>query len=89
MTMAPAAPIFGAHSFDTEEPADIRQKSTVEKSNCSRSWHFRMSSPNDTSRPSERREAMACTSSAGKPRSARMFSISRPTLPVAPTTATL
>src|SRR5215210_5235906 len=36
-----------------------------------------------------RREASATTSSAGNPRSARMLSISRPTLPVAPTTATL
>src|SRR6187402_285976 len=35
------------------------------------------------------REASATTSSAGKPRSSRMLSISRPTLPVAPTTATL
>ena len=35
------------------------------------------------------REASATTSSAGKRRSARMLSISRPTLPVAPTTATL
>ena len=37
----------------------------------------------------ERREATAKTSSAGNSRSARMFSISRPTLPVAPMTATL
>ena len=35
------------------------------------------------------REASATTSSAGNRRSARMLSISRPTLPVAPTTATL
>src|SRR5262245_53287920 len=35
------------------------------------------------------REASATTSSAGNARSARMVSISRPTLPVAPTTATL
>ena len=36
-----------------------------------------------------RRDAMATTSSAGKLRSARMLSSSCPTLPVAPTTATL
>src|ERR1700680_4408048 len=47
------------------------------------------SSPNDTSRPTEREEARATTSSAGKWRSARVVRISRPTLPVAPTTATL
>ena len=32
ITTAPAAPIFGDHSFDTEPPADIRQMSTSEKS---------------------------------------------------------
>ena len=39
--------------------------------------------------PMERFEASATTSSTGNWRSARMSSISRPTLPVAPTTATL
>src|ERR1700704_5132305 len=47
------------------------------------------SSPNDTSRPIEPDEARATTSSTGKLRSARVLRISRPTLPVAPTTATL
>ena len=42
-----------------------------------------------TSVPADRSDASAITSSAGNSRSARMFSISRPTLPVAPTTATL
>ncbi len=32
ITTAPAAPIFGDHSFDTAPPADIRQISTSEKS---------------------------------------------------------
>ena len=36
-----------------------------------------------------RRDASATTSSAGNLRSSRMLSISRPTLPVAPTSATL
>ena len=36
----------------------------------------------------KREEASAMTSEAGNLRSARMLSISRPTLPVAPTTAT-
>ena len=87
--MQPVAPIFGDHSLDTEEPADIRQKSTFEKSNCSRSWHFSVLSPNDTSTPIDLREAMAWISSTGNWRSSRIDSISRPTLPVAPTTATL
>ena len=38
--------------------------------------------------PVERDDATAATSSSGNCRSARMFSISRPTFPVAPTTAT-
>src|SRR5262249_46655516 len=49
----------------------------------------RVRSPKDTSTPTLLREARGTTSSAGKARSARMPSISRPTLPVAPTTATL
>jgi hypothetical protein len=32
MTTAPAAAILGDHSFDTAEPADIRQMSTSAKS---------------------------------------------------------
>jgi hypothetical protein len=88
MTTAPAAAIFGDHSFDTAEPADIRQMSTSEKSWCSSVFTLSTLSPKLTSVPRLRREASATTSSAGKARSARMFSISRPTLPVAPTTAT-
>ena len=65
MTTQPLAPICGAHSLETAEPADIRQKSALEKSNCSRSWHLSVLSPNETSMPTERREAMAKTSSAG------------------------
>jgi hypothetical protein len=83
------APIFGLHAFDTDEPADIRQMSTFEKSNFSRSWHLSVWSPKETSVPSERRDAIANTSSAGKLRSESTFIISRPTFPVAPTTATL
>ena len=89
ITTAPWAAIFGDHSFDTVPPADIRQMSTSEKSVCSSALHFSISSPNETSVPWLLREATAITSSAGKRRSSRMSSMSRPTLPVAPTTATL
>jgi len=89
MTMQPWTPIRGAHSLETPEPADIRQKSTPRKSNVSRSRHLSVFSPKETSVPIERREASANTSSAGKRRSLSTFIISRPTLPVAPTTATL
>jgi hypothetical protein len=45
-------------------------------------------SPKSISVPCERDEASAAISSIGNSRSARMLSISRPTLPVAPTTTT-
>ncbi len=89
MTTQPLAAIFGDHSLDTLPPADIRQKSTLEKSKFSRSLHLSVASPNETSTPTDRREASACTSSTGNWRSLRIDSISRPTLPVAPTMATL
>ena len=89
MTTQPLAAILGDHSLDTAPPADIRQKSTLEKSKVARSLHLSVASPNETSTPLDRREASACTSLAGNRRSLRIDSISRPTLPVAPTTATL
>ena len=58
MTRGPRAPIFGDHSLETAEPADIRQKSMPRKSNCSRSWHLSVLSPKETSTPIERREAI-------------------------------
>src|ERR1043165_2225323 len=48
-----------------------------------------MPSPNETSVPTERVDASATTSLKGNWRWTRTLSISRPTLPVAPTTATL
>ena len=48
-----------------------------------------MASPNEISVPTELVEASATTSLAGNWRSERTVSITRPTLPVAPTTATL
>ena len=87
MTTQPLAAIFGDHSLDTAPPADIRQKSMPEKSKVARSLHLSVASPNDTSTPTDRREASACTSRTGNWRSLKIDSISRPTLPVAPTTA--
>ena len=88
ITTAPARPIFSDQALDTSPPADISTMSTVEKSNCSMSWHLSTRSPNSSSTLSERREATTCISSTGNFSSSRMTSISRPTLPVAPTTAT-
>src|SRR5207302_8652201 len=90
MTIAPALAARGANSPDTLAPGDDSTMSVPLKSNASSAWTCSTSSsPNDTSRPSEAEEASATTSSAGKLRSAKVASISRPTLPVAPTTATL
>jgi hypothetical protein len=88
MTIAPAAPIFSPQAFEIAPPALISTMSTVEKSNCSRSSHLRVWLPNETSTPMDLREAMACILSTGNFTSSRMLNISRPTLPVAPTTAT-
>ena len=88
MTMGPAAPIFSAQVLENEPDTLISTTSTVEKSNCSTSSHLMIFSPKDTSTPMDLRLAMACILSTGKFTSSRMFSISRPTLPVAPTTAT-
>src|SRR5260221_5960547 len=90
MTMAPALTARGACTADTLAPGENKAMSTPLKSNLSRSCTLRTSSsPNDTSPPAERSEATAQTSDTGNARSARMLSISWPTTPVAPTTATL
>ena len=57
---------MGDHSLDTAPPADIRQKSTLEKSKVARSLHLSVASPNETSTPTDRREASACTSLSGE-----------------------
>ncbi len=88
MTMGPAAPIFSPQAFEIDPPALISTMSTVEKSKVSRSSHLRIWLPNETSTPMDLREAMACIFSTGNFTSSRMLNISRPTLPVAPTTAT-
>src|SRR5688572_18122423 len=89
MTTQPCAPILGDHSLEILPPADMRQISVSEKSKVSSALTLSVLSPKDTSVPCDRRDASATTSLTGKPRSSSIVSISRPTLPVAPTTATL
>ncbi len=80
----------GAWTAETAAPGLNRAMSQPWKSKLSSGLTFSTRvSPNETSAPADRPEATAATSSAGKRRSARVFSISRPTAPVAPTTATL
>ena len=40
MTTQPLAAILGDHSLETLPPADIRQKSTLEKSKVAKSLHL-------------------------------------------------
>ena len=88
ITIGPSLPIFSDQARDTSPPADIRTMSTWEKSKLSMSWHLMVLSPQATSIPLDFREATACISETGNSSSSRMVSISRPTLPVAPTIAT-
>ncbi len=89
-TTAPAAAALGENCDDTEAPGDDSTMSVPVKLNSAKSWTLRiLFSPKEISRPTEREEASATTSSAGKLRSAMIARSSRPTLPVAPMTATL
>ena len=90
ITTQPAAAARGACTAETAAPGENRPMSVPRKSNFSRFWTLSVRfSPKDTSCPAERPEASATTSLTGKSRSASVFRISRPTAPVAPTTATL
>ena len=88
ITTAPARPILSLQARETSPPALISTMSTVEKSKPSMSSHFTLVSPKSIGRPMDLREASACSLSTGNFSSSRMTSISRPTLPVAPTIAT-
>ena len=90
MTMQSAAAARGAWMSETLAPGENSAMSVPRKSKVSRSCTFSvLSSPKLISRPTELREASATTSSTGNFRSARIESISEPTAPVPPTTATL
>ena len=91
ITMQPAAAARGACTAETEAPGENRPMSQPRKSKVSRFCTFSTCfSPNETSWPGRAagRDARP-PRRPGNFRSARVFSISRPTAPVAPTTATL
>ena len=89
-TTQPALAARGLCSAETLAPGDDRAMSQPAKSKSARLRTFSVvSSPSETSMPTDRSEASATTSSAGKLRSGKIFRTSRPTLPVAPMTATL
>lgn len=84
-TTAPASANFGAHSPEVDPPA--------EKIATSKPWIVSSVSgctvrPPSSTLPAERAEANGTISRAGKPRSLSSCSMTVPTCPVAPTTAT-
>ena len=90
MTVAPASANTGAHSREVEPPAENRAMSTS-ATDSGVTWvrsSTVISSPrNSRVVPAERGDAKKRTLSAGKLRSSRIDRITRPTWPVAPTTA--
>ena len=90
ITTAPVLAARGVYSAEILAPGEESTMSVPRKSKSARlRTSSSSSSPKDTLRPTERSEASATTSSAGKARSAIVLRISRPTAPVAPTTANL
>ena len=90
ITVQPAPAARGAWMAETAAPGLNNPRSQPWKSNASSDWTLSTSfSPNETSWPTERPDARAATRPTGNLRSARVLSSSRPTAPVAPTTATL
>ena len=88
ITMQPAAAARGAWIADTAAPGENSAMSQPWKSKVSRLRTLRtILSPNEISCPVERGEARATISSTGNSRSDSVLMISRPTAPVAPTTA--
>src|SRR6266571_1322011 len=84
----PAAATSGRTARDTVAPADHRESSTPRRCSSSSGRTGNSSPRNEIRFPSDRGEASGTSSSAGKSRSSRVRTISRPTAPVAPTTAT-
>ena len=87
MTVVPAATKRGAYSREAAAPAEkmayCGRAAMASSTLTTVSWR----PANSTVFPTDLGEAAAMTSSCPKPRSASTVSISRPTSPVAPTTA--
>ena len=85
--MAPALPIFSAHSRDTSRRAHQADVDGGEVEG-GQVLALELALAELDLDPIDLRLAIACSVSTGKFSSSRIVSISRPTLPVAPTTAT-
>src|SRR5918996_2721474 len=87
--MAPAATATGAHSREASAPAENRATSTPSKVARSTARTSTTSSANGSRTPADRGDASGTSWSKRNRRSSSVRSISRPTAPVAPSTATL
>src|SRR5205085_4641515 len=84
----PAADAGGITSRETEAPAENSARSTPRKASTDSVPTATFSPRNRRGTPSERDDANGSSSSTGNDRSSSIATISRPTAPVAPTTAT-
>ena len=85
-TIAPASANLGASAREVVAPAEKSATSRPLGSAVAASSTVISRSPNGSTVPAERAEAKNRTSSAGNPRSSRIWRIATPTCPVAPTT---
>ncbi len=89
MTTAPASRAIGAYSFEAAPEAEMKTKSAPLNDSCVVASTVIWPSPKAMRLPAERSVARSLSPLIGKRRSAAILRNSRPTTPVAPTTATL
>ncbi|OPZ52801.1 MAG: hypothetical protein BWY89_01850 [Bacteroidetes bacterium ADurb.BinA012] len=88
ITVAPFSAKTGAHSFETDAPAENSTTSGADSTASITLTTFTGLPLNITSLPTERSDAAGKSLSTGNCLSSRTFSIILPTIPVTPTTAT-
>ena len=88
-TVQPRSAAEGANVSEVPPPAEKRARSNPSKHSWVSSWTVSSPSLKGTFLPLDRADANGTTSAAGKLRCSSTLSISRPTAPVAPQTATL
>ncbi len=89
MTTAPAFTALGEYSFEVSSGMALKTMSQPWKLSCVRASTSSSCSPKRILLPAERGEARSFSDRSGNERLTRMPSSSCPTIPVAPTTATL
>src|SRR6185369_7024263 len=88
ITVVPAAANFGAHSSDTDPPAEKRARAGFWEIASAGLFTKNVLPLNSISLPTERSDATGISSVTGNLRSANTWIILVPTRPVTPTTAT-